>query len=205
MVYKCCLGEKLYIDVDIAFDMSRHWIRHIACAPKGLLKYLVLEMLSKKPMSGSELMEEIEKDTQGAWRPSPGSIYPLLTWLQEKGLIKPLPKDESGVKRYELTDEGRKLLTERGEIREKLFEKTALFPLMIHPPRPPFMKGLPPMGIMEELHMPIRKLFSAFREFMILSKGKPSKDIVEEVGRILEEAADKIEAVNKRIRGGSNG
>jgi DNA-binding PadR family transcriptional regulator len=181
--------------------MLKHWIRHIACAPKGLLKYLVLEMLSEKPMSGSELMEKIEKDTQGAWRPSPGSIYPLLTWMQEKGLIKPLPKDESGIKRYELTDEGRKLM-ERREIREKLVEKTALFPLMIPPPHLPFMKGPPPLGMIEELHMPIRKLFSAFRGFMILSKGKPCKDIVEEVGKILEEAADKIEAVNKRVRGG---
>ncbi|MEM2277141.1 MAG: PadR family transcriptional regulator [Thermoproteota archaeon] len=184
--------------------MFRHWMRHFACAPKGLLKYLVLEMLYEKPMSGSEIMDKIEEDTKGAWRPSPGSIYPLLTWLHEKGLVKTLPKDESGVKRYELTDEGKKLLKERGKIRERLVEKMTLFPSMIPLPPPPFMKGIPPMRI-EELHVPIRRLFTAFREFMILSREKASKDDVAEIGRILEETAEKIEAVNKRIKGGSNG
>ena len=55
-------------------------------------------------MSGSELMEEIEKHTGGHWKPSPGSIYPLLSWLQDNGYIKELPS-ENGLKRYELTQE----------------------------------------------------------------------------------------------------
>lgn len=180
--------------------MFRHWIRHMACAPKGLLRYIILEMLNEKPMSGSEIMDKIEKDTQGIWRPSPGSIYPLLTWLQEKGFVKALPRDEGGLKRYELTDEGRRLLKERSKIREKLVEKMASLPLMIPPSSPFFVKAPLPSKV-EGLYTSIRRLFTAFREFMILSREKASKDYVSEVGRILEEAAEKIEAVNKRIRG----
>ncbi|MEM2088116.1 MAG: PadR family transcriptional regulator [Thermoproteota archaeon] len=177
--------------------MFGHWIRHTACAPKGLLRYLVLEMLSKKPMSGSEIMDKIEETTRGEWRPSPGSIYPLLTWLQEKGFVKVLPKDENGVKRYELTTKGRELLEERGKIRERLLEKMTSFPLLIPPP----IMAKPFIDQPDELHGPLRHLFVAFREFKILSGKKVSKEDLMEVGRVLEEAAEKIETINKRIQG----
>jgi len=75
--------------------------------PRGLLKFLVLKMISEKPMSGVEIVEEIEKQT-GSWKPSPGSIYPLLASLHKKGFTKELPKDELGIKRYSFTDEGKR-------------------------------------------------------------------------------------------------
>jgi DNA-binding PadR family transcriptional regulator len=53
-------------------------------------------------MSGSELMDEISKTTGGNWKPSPGSIYPMLSWLQDNQYIKELPT-ENGLKRYEIT------------------------------------------------------------------------------------------------------
>ncbi|MBO3797811.1 MAG: PadR family transcriptional regulator [Thermoproteota archaeon] len=176
--------------------MFIHWMRHMACAPKGLLRYLILEKLSEKPMSGSELMDRIEEESHGAWRPSPGSIYPLLTWLQEKGFVKALPRDETGIKRYELTDKGRKLLEEKDKIREKLVEKMVSFPLLIPPP--PFVSRLPEDRL-GELHKPIKRLFIAFREFMILSKDKATKEDLAEVGRVLEEAAEKIEELNRKF------
>ena len=75
--------------------------------PRGLLRFLVLKMLSERPMSGTEIIEEIERQT-GSWKPSPGSIYPLLAWLQKKGFTEELPKDELGFKRYCFTEEGKK-------------------------------------------------------------------------------------------------
>ena len=75
--------------------------------PRGLLKFLVLKMINEKPMSGAEIVEEIEKQT-GSWKPSSGSIYPLLARLHEKGLTKELPTDEQGFKRYTFTDEGKR-------------------------------------------------------------------------------------------------
>jgi DNA-binding PadR family transcriptional regulator len=63
------------------------------------LRMVVISMLSHSPMNGVELMDEMEKMTQGWWRPSPGSIYPLLEQLTTEGLIR---KKEDG--RYELTE-----------------------------------------------------------------------------------------------------
>ncbi|MEM2051292.1 MAG: PadR family transcriptional regulator [Thermoproteota archaeon] len=176
--------------------MFRHWMRHMACAPKGLLRYLILEKLSEKPMSGSEIMDRIEEESHGAWRPSPGSIYPLLTWLQEKGFIKALPRDETGVKRYELTDKGRKLLEEKDKIREKLVERMVSFPLLLPPP--PFVSSFP-QDRLGELHEPIKRLFAAFREFMILSRDRATKEDLVEVRNVLEEAAEKIEELNRKF------
>jgi len=171
-------------------------MRHTAFAPKGLLRYRVLEMLSQKPMSGSEIMDRIEEETRGAWRPSPGSIYPLLTWLHEKGFVKALPRDEGGVKRYELTEKGRKLLEDKGKIREKLVERMTSFPLLVPPPL--FMRRFPE-GRIDELHDPLRRLFIALRDFTALPREKVSKECLAEVGRVLGEAAEKIEELNKKI------
>ena len=60
----------------------------------------VVRLLSTGPMNGVELMDAIEKMTQGWWRPSPGSIYPILEQLTEEGLVKKL-----GDGKYELTQE----------------------------------------------------------------------------------------------------
>ena len=62
----------------------------------------VLSMLARSPKNGAEIMAAIEEMTQGWWRPSPGSIYPLLNELQAAGLIQ---KREDG--RYELTKASR--------------------------------------------------------------------------------------------------
>lgn len=42
---------------------KRNWLRHTAMVPKGFIRYHVLEALNEKPMSGSEMMEQIEKHT----------------------------------------------------------------------------------------------------------------------------------------------
>jgi DNA-binding PadR family transcriptional regulator len=62
---------------------------------------LVLSMLSSSPKNGVEIMNEIEITTRGWWRPSPGSVYPVLDQLSKEGLIK---KREDG--KYELTEKG---------------------------------------------------------------------------------------------------
>lgn len=59
----------------------------------------IVSILAGSPKNGVELMDEIEKMTQGWWRPSPGSIYPLLEQLKSEGMVK---KRDDG--RYELTE-----------------------------------------------------------------------------------------------------
>ena len=72
--------------------------------PRGLLHHLSLMLLQSGPKSGSELTEQIEEYTD--WRPSPGSIYPLLSNLQENGLIEPYDDGEVGIKRFKLSEKG---------------------------------------------------------------------------------------------------
>ena len=82
----------------------RHHKRKRIGIPRGLLYHLSLVLLRSGPKSGSELTEQIEEYTD--WRPSPGSIYPLLSNLQENGLIEPYNDGVVGIKRFKLSEEG---------------------------------------------------------------------------------------------------
>jgi DNA-binding PadR family transcriptional regulator len=73
--------------------------------PRGLLRHLSFQFLKEGPMSGSEIVDKIEEYTD--WRPSPGSIYPLLSHMQKLGLIRPHGDDDLTLKRFELTEKGR--------------------------------------------------------------------------------------------------
>src|SRR5512147_2945471 len=106
---------------------KKNWMRHTAMVPKGFIRFHVLSGLSERPMSGSELMENIEKQAGGFWKPSPGSIYPLLAWLQDNGFVKELPQ-ESGLKRYELTQNGKALFEEQKKMRQKFREQAGFMP-----------------------------------------------------------------------------
>ncbi len=68
----------------------------------GGMRHYVMWLLSETPMKGAEIMDEIQKQTMGWWRPSPGTIYPLLSTLERENLIR--RRDDL---RYELTPEGR--------------------------------------------------------------------------------------------------
>ncbi len=74
------------------------------CMMKGFLSFLILWLMSKKSMTGTELAMELEK--RKGHRPSPGTIYPVLKDLKDKGL---LAVDEH--KRYSLTKKGEKELS----------------------------------------------------------------------------------------------
>ena len=62
----------------------------------------VLSMLAKSPKNGAELMDDIEKMSWGGWRPSPGSIYPLLDEMSKERLVQRGPDG-----RYSLTEKGK--------------------------------------------------------------------------------------------------
>ena len=69
---------------------------------KGGLRTWVLSLLQQEPRNGAEIMNQIEIATQGWWRPSPGSVYPLLEEMQKEGNIS---KREDG--KYEITEKGK--------------------------------------------------------------------------------------------------
>ncbi|MGY5865701.1 MAG: PadR family transcriptional regulator [Candidatus Thorarchaeota archaeon] len=91
------------------------WGRRTSRVPKGYLRYRVLKLLNEKPMSGAELIKEIEEKTNNRWRPSPGSVYPLLSWLLDSGYTVEVNDSEAGVRRYELTEAGQEYVKEHEE------------------------------------------------------------------------------------------
>jgi len=111
--------------------MGIHGKNRAVGVPRGLLKFLVLKMISEKPMSGVEIVEEIEKQT-GSWKPSSGSIYPLLSSLNKKGFTSELPKDELGVKRYSFTDEGKSFFEQQKAFGREFIKKIEfLAPMLV--------------------------------------------------------------------------
>jgi len=75
----------------------------------GDLRFIVLALIAEQPRHGYELIKELEDRTGGAYRPSPGVIYPTLALLEDEGFIRPVT-GEAGRKLFEATDEGREAL-----------------------------------------------------------------------------------------------
>jgi len=72
---------------------------------RGDVRAAILALLVERPMHGYEMIQELEARTEGAWRPSAGSIYPTLQLLEDEGLVT---SEETGGRRsYSLTDAGR--------------------------------------------------------------------------------------------------
>jgi PadR family transcriptional regulator PadR len=73
-----------------------------ACDMRGMLSFMILWLLSKRPMYGQELAAEIGK--RRGERPNPGTIYPALKDLAGRGMIRAHPEGHNNV--YELTERG---------------------------------------------------------------------------------------------------
>jgi DNA-binding PadR family transcriptional regulator len=67
---------------------------------------MVVSLLSTSPKNGVEIMDGVEAMTRGWWRPTPGSVYPLLEKMANEGTILKRPDG-----RYELTPNAKKELS----------------------------------------------------------------------------------------------
>ena len=90
-------------------------------ARRGDVRTAILLLLAEAPRNGYGLMQEIEQRSGGAWRPSPGSVYPLLSLLEDEVLI--VGSEQDGRRVLDLTDEGRALVAERDEARAAPWEE----------------------------------------------------------------------------------
>jgi len=86
--------------------------RRGAFVRRGEIRSLILAALKDRPMHGYELIQELEAQSGGRWRPSAGSVYPTLQQLSDEGLV--IGEDVDGRRVYTLTDEGRKAAAESG-------------------------------------------------------------------------------------------
>jgi DNA-binding PadR family transcriptional regulator len=91
-------------------DMMGGW-RGGGRARRGDMKYLILSVLADGPRHGYDIITELENKSSGRYRPSPGSVYPTLTLLEEGGFIAGEAVD--GKRVFKITDTGRELLTKK--------------------------------------------------------------------------------------------
>jgi DNA-binding PadR family transcriptional regulator len=72
---------------------------------RGDVRAAILVLLAEQPSNGYQIMQELAQRSQGAWKPSPGSVYPALALLEDEGLIR--DETTAAGKLFSLTDAGR--------------------------------------------------------------------------------------------------
>ncbi|GHF11543.1 transcriptional regulator [Pseudolysinimonas yzui] len=82
-------------------------------ARKGDVRSAILSLLGEGPTNGYGLIKAIHAKSDGAWRPSPGSVYPTLQQLVDEGLIAPTSQGPRA--EYDLTDEGRAYVADHAD------------------------------------------------------------------------------------------
>lgn len=90
---------------------------------RGDVRAAVLVLLEESPRNGYQIIQELSDRSEGAWRPSPGSVYPILQQLEDEGLVE-ISSIESG-KTYQLTAQGKTLVETDREKLGKPWEAAA--------------------------------------------------------------------------------
>ena len=99
------------------------WFRIGRMLAHGDLKLLALALIAEQPRHGYELIKLIEEKTGGWYSPSPGVVYPTLTFLEEAGYVT--AENEGAKKRYTITEEGRVYLEANRDIADMVLERLA--------------------------------------------------------------------------------
>ena len=92
-------------------------------ASRGDVRAAILALLREGPRNGYQIMSEIEERSGGAWRPSPGAVYPALQQLADEGLVE--AEESSGRRTFSLTEAGRRHIEENPETARAAWESMA--------------------------------------------------------------------------------
>ncbi len=90
---------------------------------QGDLRLIALALIAEQPRHGYEIIKLIEEKTADWYSPSPGIIYPTLTYLEEIGYL--VAQAEGAKKLYAITAEGRAYLTQNREVADSVLERLA--------------------------------------------------------------------------------
>jgi DNA-binding PadR family transcriptional regulator len=145
----------------------------------GELRLVLLKLIADEPRHGYELMKALEDMTGGAYSPSPGTVYPTLSLLEDEGAIEENKSKGGTRKAFAVTDAG------RAELEDKADEVEAL------------MARLAGIGEREEQHRPpeLGRAFANFGRAVAnrFREGRLDSDAIEEIVDIIDEAAKRIE------------
>jgi DNA-binding PadR family transcriptional regulator len=92
-------------------------------AGRGDVRAAILALLREGPRNGYQIMSEIEERSGGAWRPSPGAVYPALSQLADEGLIA--AEESAGRRTFSLTEAGRQYIEQNPEMARGAWESKA--------------------------------------------------------------------------------
>jgi DNA-binding PadR family transcriptional regulator len=143
----------------------------------GELRLLVLALIAERPAHGYELIKIIEERFGGSYTPSPGVIYPTLSWLEDMGYARVEPK-EGGRKSYAITDEGQAFLKDNQDAAQALLERAGT------------EDGWGHRGRHVEVMRAMQNLKTALR--LRLREGALDQSAIDEVAAAIDEAARKI-------------
>src|SRR5437868_1395183 len=88
---------------------------------QGDLRLLALALIAEQPRHGYEIIKVLEDKTEGWYAPSPGIVYPTLTFLEEAGYVT--AQADGSKKLYSITDEGRAYLEENRSFVDAVLER----------------------------------------------------------------------------------
>lgn len=91
---------------------------------QGDLRLIVLSLADQQPRHGYDIIKALEEMTSDWYSPSPGIVYPTLTYLEEVGYLASQP--EGSKKLFTITEEGRAHLQENRELVDAVMKRLAL-------------------------------------------------------------------------------
>jgi len=140
----------------------------------GEFRLLILAMIGEQPRHGYELIKVIEERFGGSYTPSPGVIYPTLSWLVDTGYAD-VKTEEAGRKRYQITPEGESFLVANRAAADALLTRSVSARGGAPPGTP-----APVIRSMENLKLALR---------MRLGQGQVDDDVLERIAAAIDAAA----------------
>ncbi len=156
---------------------------------QGDLKFVILQLLEEKPRHGYEVIKELEQRCGGAYVPSPGTVYPTLSLLEDMGYAR-AHDDGGGRKVYTITDEGRAYLADHHDTVEDIFERVANFGASLFG------------GPMMDVHQAMREVARA--TYAQATRHPGDSDRLHHIVEILQRAAVELDAVRARSDASGN-
>jgi DNA-binding PadR family transcriptional regulator len=144
---------------------------------QGDLRLVILKLIADEPRHGYDIIKAIEATFGGTYSPSPGTVYPTLTLLEDQGFATVTP--EGAKKFYTATDEGRAFLETNKASVEKLFAR-------MDKARRAFGRGLAP-----EIRRALQNFRTAFE--LRLERGDLTDEGIATIAKAIDEAATAIE------------
>ena len=162
--------------------MISEWFQRVGSSvPRGFSRYFILELLKEKPHTGKEIIDYAVEQSNGAWKPSPGLIYPLLGRLLDEELI------EETEGRYQLTKKGVETAQDVDKINEIVKKQLDVL----------FRLG----NVGKFVAMDLLEKISTMGSILSSNIANMTEEETQKYKKFLQEELDKIDQMNSKKKG----